>query len=184
MFNKVLVPLDGSELAEVVLPFVEAICSRCEPAEIILFQVLPPLSGHSGSVYRPAGDAFPSSMLPDSAADLETARHPIYRDQVLAAARAEVETALARASARLCKASADVRVEMSFGRPAEEIVDYAERERVDLIIMSTHGLSGLTRWILGSVVDKVLNATSVPVLLIRPPRPVGYPFPPQPEIEI
>jgi nucleotide-binding universal stress UspA family protein len=123
-------------------------------------------------------------MLPDSAADLEAARHPIYRDQVLAAARAGVEADLARVSARLCDAGASVRVEMAFGRAAEEIVDYAEREGVDLIIMSTHGLSGLTRLILGSVFDKVLNATTLPILLIRPPRREGYPFPPAPVIEI
>jgi nucleotide-binding universal stress UspA family protein len=184
MFAKVLVPLDGSDLAEAVLPYVEAICSRCEPAEIILFQVLPPPSGRSGFAARPTSDDFPTARMPDSAADLETARHPIYRSQVLAAARAEVETSLARASRRMCDAGRSVRVDMAFGRPADEIVDYAEREGVELIVMSTHGRSGLTRWILGSVADKVLHATHLPVLLVRPPGLTGGPVSPQSEIEI
>jgi nucleotide-binding universal stress UspA family protein len=184
MFAKVLVPLDGSDLAEAVLPYVEAICSRCEPTEIVLFQVLPPPSGRSGFVARPTREDFPTARVPESPSDLTAARHPIYRDQVLAAARAEVETALARASRRLCDSGRLVSVEMAFGRPAEEIVDYAERAGVELIVMSTHGRSGLSRWIMGSVADKVLHGTHLPILLVRPPGLTGIPFPPQPEIEI
>jgi nucleotide-binding universal stress UspA family protein len=184
MFSKVLVPLDGSELAEAVLPYVQAICSRCEPAEIVLFQVLPPPSGQSGFAARPASDDFPSARLPDSAADMETARHPIYRDQVMAAARAEVEECLARAAETLCDAGASVRVDMAFGRPAEEIVDYAEREGIELIVMSTHGGSGLTRWILGSVADKVLHASHLPILLVHPLAVAGTASLPRMDLEL
>jgi len=184
MFSKVLVPLDGSEVAEAVLPYVEAICSRCEPTQIILFQVVPPPGGKASSVFRPAGEDFPTTRVPDQADDLDAARHPVYRDQIMSVARAEVEAALARAARRLCDGGRSVSVEMAFGRPADEIVDYAEREGVDLIVMSTHGHSGLTRWILGSVADKVLHATHLPILLVRPEGLTGIPFPPQTEIEI
>jgi nucleotide-binding universal stress UspA family protein len=176
--------LDGSELAEAVLPYVEELCHRCEPVEVILLQVLPPPSGRAGATFRPAGEDFPTTRLPDSPADLETARHPIYRGQVMAAARAEVEVALARATQRLCAGGLPLRIEVAFGRPADEIIDYAEREGVDLIVMSTHGRSGLTRWILGSVADKVLRGSHLPILLVRPPGLTGIPFPPQPEIEL
>jgi nucleotide-binding universal stress UspA family protein len=55
---------------------------------------------------------------------------------------------------------------------------------MDLIAMSTHGRSGLTRWILGSVADRVSRGTRLPVLLVRPPGLAEDPFPPQPEIEL
>jgi nucleotide-binding universal stress UspA family protein len=53
------------------------------------------------------------------------------------------------------------------GRVAETIIDYANRHSVDLIIMATHGRSGLSRWAYGSVADKVLRGADVPVLLVR-----------------
>jgi len=184
MLSKILVPLDGSELAEAVLPYVEEICRRCEPIEIVLFQVVPLPSARPGAFFRSPSDDLATTRLPESAADLETAQHPIYREQILAGARAEVEAALARATQRLCEDGLAARVEMAFGRPAEEIIDFAEREGMDLIVMSTHGRSGLSRWILGSVADKVLHGTHLPILLVRPPGLTGIPFPPQTELEL
>ena len=54
----------------------------------------------------------------------------------------------------------------AIGLPAEAIVDEASREGVDLIVMATHGASGLRRWAVGSVADKVLHATSTPLVLV------------------
>ena len=53
------------------------------------------------------------------------------------------------------------------GHAAEVLVDEAERREVDLIVMATHGYSGLRRWALGSVADKVLHATTTPLILVR-----------------
>lgn len=184
MLRKILVPLDGSELAESVLPYVEEICHRCEPVEVILLQVVPPPAGRSGTVYRALDDDFPTVRLPDSEADVATARHPIYREQELASARADVEASLERAIKRLCEGEAITRVAVVFGRPAEGIVDYAQREGVDLIAMSTHGRSGLSRWLFGSVADKVLHGTHIPILLVRPSEMAGLVFPPQGELEL
>jgi len=55
----------------------------------------------------------------------------------------------------------------AIGLPAEAIVDEAAREGVDLIVMATHGASGLRRWAVGSVADKVLHATSTPLVLVH-----------------
>jgi nucleotide-binding universal stress UspA family protein len=184
MLQKILVPLDGSELAEAVLPYVEEICQRCEPIEVILFQVVPPPPGRSGAVFRAMDEGFPTIKLPDSASDIETRQHPIYRDQELASLRGEVEASLARATERMCEGGVNTRVQMAFGRPAEMIVDFAEREQVDLIAMCTHGRSGLTRWIFGSVADKVLHGTHLPILLVRPEGMSNMTSPPQPEIEL
>ena len=183
MLQKILIPLDGSELAEAAIPYVREISRRCEPLEVVLLQVvrLPP--GRSATVYKHQDTEFPE-LMPDSAADAETARHPIYRDQEIESARAEVEAALTPEAQKLRGDGISVRVAVVFGRPAQEIVAFAEREGIDLIAMSTHGRSGLSRWILGSVADKVLRGTSLPVLLVRPPGVAGPAFPPQPEIEL
>jgi nucleotide-binding universal stress UspA family protein len=163
MFEKVLVPLDGSELAEAVLPFVAELSERCA-AEIILLRVVPvPHDTATAAVYQP------SMSLPGTAEDEVVARHPIYREQEMESARAETVRSLARAKERLSKVAEQVRVEVVFGRPAKRIVDFAEKEKVDLIAMSSHGRTGFGRWVVGSVADRVLRATAVPILLIRPP---------------
>ncbi len=54
-----------------------------------------------------------------------------------------------------------------FGQPADEIIAYAAKSGCDLIVMSTHGRSGIGRWVYGSVADKVLRSSSIPVLLVR-----------------
>jgi nucleotide-binding universal stress UspA family protein len=183
MLQKILVPLDGSELAEAAIPYVKEIGRRCEQLEVVLLQVVRLPQGRSAPVYKRQDAAFPA-MMADSPADLETARYPIYRDQEIESARAEVEAALTPTAQQLRSDDISVRIAVAFGRPAQEIVDFAEREDIDLIAMSTHGRSGLSRWILGSVADKVLRGTQLPVLLVRPPGIVGPLFPPQPEIEI
>lgn len=169
MLQKILVPLDGSDLAKAVLPYVEEICRRCEPVEIILLQVIPLPAGRSGAAFRSATNDFPTERLPDSPADVETAQHPIYRGQEMASAQAEVEAALAPLAQRLCDGGMPARVAVAFGRPADEIVDFVEREGVDLVVMSTHGRSGLSRWVFGSVTEKVLRAVKIPIMLVRPP---------------
>ena len=183
MLQKILVPLDGSELAEAVLPYVEEICQRCDPVEVILLQVVRLPSSRSGGVFRAQADQYTTPM-PASRKDAEIAQHPIYLEQELASARAEVEASLQPVVRRLHDCSIAARVKVAFGRPAYEIVRFAEREGMDLIALSTHGRSGLTRWILGSVADRVSRGTRLPVLLVRPPGLAAAPFAPQPEIEL
>ena len=183
MLQKILIPMDGSELAEAAIPYVKEISRRCQPLEVVLLQVVRLPQGRSASVYKHQDSEFPV-LMPDSAADSEMARYPIYRDQEIESARAEVEAALIPVVQELRSDDISVRMAVAFGRPAQEIVAFAEREEIDLIAMSTHGRSGLSRWILGSVADKVLRGTHLPVLLVRPPGITGPPFPPQPDIEL
>jgi nucleotide-binding universal stress UspA family protein len=183
MLQKILVPLDGSELAEAAIPYVKEISRRCEPLEVVLLQVVRLPQGRSAPAYKRQDTEFPV-LMPDSAAHLEAARYPIYRDQEIESTRAEVEAALTPMAQKLRGDGISVRIAVAFGRPAQEIVDFAEREDIDLIVMSTHGRSGMSRWILGSVADKVLRGTHLPVLLVRPPGIAGPAFPPQPEIEL
>ena len=57
---------------------------------------------------------------------------------------------------------------MLHGKPADEILEYSKKNQIDLIIISTHGSSGIARWAFGSVADKVARHATVPVLLITP----------------
>ena len=84
---------------------------------------------------------------------------------------------MAPAARTLREAGISTQTAIIFGRAAEEIVCFAEEERIDLIVMCTHGRSGMRRWLLGSVADKVLQGTLVPVLMVRPPGIAGWPFP-------
>ena len=183
MFQKILVPLDGSELAEAILPYVEEIGQRCEPAEVVLLRVVRLPSSRSGAVFRPQADQY-TKPTPVTRTDAEIAQHPIYREQELATARAEVEASLQPVVQRLRDAGISVEAKVAFGRPAYQIVRFAEREGMVLIAMSTHGRSGLTRWILGGVADRVSRGTRLPVLLVRPPGLEAAPFPRQAEFEL
>ena len=55
----------------------------------------------------------------------------------------------------------------------EKLIDYAERNDVDLILIATHGRSGVRRWVRGSIADKVLRAANIPVLMVRAPGSEG-----------
>ncbi len=142
MYKKILVPLDGSELAEVVLPHVKEIVAGHGEAKVILLRIVEPL---------PAGTP--------PAVDFEV---------VQKAGVKEAEKYLARIQAKLSKEGLNVEVEVLTGRPAETITDFVRREKVDLIALATHGRSGVSRWVFGSVADRLVRSSSVPILLIRP----------------
>ncbi|HSJ54330.1 MAG TPA: universal stress protein [Anaerolineae bacterium] len=141
--RRILVPLDGSRLAERILPVVSSV-ARALDSELILFQV--PIAYISSSM---TGDWY----LPVQGA-LETAEQDAqaYLDEVAGRLAAE---GLAATTA------------LSVGSVAACIVEYAEAHQVDLIAMCTHGRTGLARWALGSVTDRVLRAGTKPLLLVR-----------------
>ena len=64
--------------------------------------------------------------------------------------------------------SISVRSEVLVGKAADEIVDYANKNPFNLIVMATHGRSGLSRWVYGSVAENVLLGVSSPIFLVRP----------------
>jgi len=169
VLQKILVPLDGSDLALAAIPYVQELAQRCDPVSVTLLQVVRPPSGHTASVFMPIDTDFPGRRAPGSEDDVEAADHPIYRDQEIASARAEAEATMAPAARTLREAGITTEVAVAFGRPAEEIVYLAEETGIDLVVMCTHGRSGVRRWLLGSVADKVLRGTYVPVLMVRPP---------------
>ncbi|MFQ5825887.1 MAG: universal stress protein, partial [Dehalococcoidia bacterium] len=127
MFERILVPLDGSEVAEAVMPYVREL-ARGQGSEVDVVGVSDP----PGALERL----------------LKT-----YLDRIAEGFLAEGTKA---------------RAVILMGRVAEEIIDYAEQNDISLIAMATHGRSGVTRWALGSVADRVLRGGSVPLLMINP----------------
>ena len=72
-------------------------------------------------------------------------------------------------SRRLIKKGVNAKTEVLLGKPAEAITSYAEKNGIDLIIMSSHGRSGISRWASGSVAERVFRSACVPVLMVRAP---------------
>jgi nucleotide-binding universal stress UspA family protein len=139
MYTKVMVPLDGSPLAEVALPYAEELAAKMG-SDIVLLTVLP---SENSEEYK---------------------NHLAYSKKIIDATRLQVEKYRTNSNGNGFKISAATRT----GNPAEGILDFAEKGYPCLIVMATHGRSGISRWSVGSVADKVVRATSrQPLLLIR-----------------
>jgi nucleotide-binding universal stress UspA family protein len=134
MYRKVVVPLDGSELAERALVYVRGL-AIASGAQVELLNVCPRNQSESGRMHR------------------------VYLQRVEQVLRSQLEQA--------GSTQATVDSVALLGDPAEEILKYAERNKADLIAMTTHGRSGVRRWAMGSVADKVARHADVPVWLVR-----------------
>jgi nucleotide-binding universal stress UspA family protein len=145
MYPKVLVPLDGSELAECALPEVIKLGRSGVLAEVILLKVIRIEVIHIPSAYERSIDF--------------TALHKAYHTEAI--------NYLGGVQSRLQAEGLKVSTEILEGRPEEKIVDYAKSHTVDLIVIATHGYTGMKRLMFGSVALQVLHDANVPVLLIR-----------------
>jgi nucleotide-binding universal stress UspA family protein len=147
MYNKIVIPLDGSELAEGVLPHVVEV-TRDRGSHVCLLTV--------AQSTRVSTSVLPDLLSPFDSTQEE--RHHVER---------ELTTYLETIARRLEPTAAEVQVSVRFGRPADEILTFADEVSADLIAMSTHGRSGISRWVLGSVADRVLHGAMCPVLIVR-----------------
>ena len=91
----------------------------------------------------------------------------LFPEQQLESVKAEAREYLDKAYQRLKGKKGEVRVELRVGDIAQEIIKFAEGKKVDLIAISSHGHSGIEKWVFGSTANKVLQASSAPVLLVR-----------------
>lgn len=133
MYKRILVPLDGSKLAELALPYVEELAGVFN-SEVVLIGIFEPGESQYSHMYQ------------------------LYIEKMAEAVRNRIKKVGSRVI---------VRPVVLDGRPAEGIIDYAEKNDVSLIIMVSHGRSGIMSWTLGSVANKVLQRTGTPILLIR-----------------
>jgi len=143
-YKHILVPLDGSELAEVALTDALAL-ARLSLAEVTLLKVVLPIEGI-----------------------IEIGTHDaIYVDEIWQINKKQALEYLESVRDRISNKPFKVHVAVEMGPAAETIIDYARKHPVDLIVMATHGHSGLKRWVYGSVADKVLRGSHLSVLLVR-----------------
>lgn len=140
MFKRILVPLDGSPLSEAILPQVVEL-THALGAEVTLLRV--------GQAH-----AFPGV-------------DPKYLVDEEVRVMQEAEAYLAIVAQRFAQEGMTIRTVVRYGQPAAEIIDHVAFEGIDLVAMSTHGRSGLTRLVMGSVAEEVVRKVRVPVLLLR-----------------
>jgi nucleotide-binding universal stress UspA family protein len=144
MYKRIIVPLDGSELAERALPYAEELAMELG-SEVILLNV----RRQSEDPDHPEHRAYLSKMVATTEQEIKKSPSLPPGEKV------KVDSAIIGASSGLLT------------HPAEEILDYAEANSVGLIIMATHGRTGIKRWALGSTAEKVARASKCPILLIR-----------------
>lgn len=142
--SRILVPLDGSGLAEAAV-HEAAVLAKALGADVILLRVVE------------APDELIQEGLKTIALDEQWAIRKAHALKYLNGVRARPE---------LAEVTVEPAVEM--GRAAETILDFCRTRSIDRIVMTTHGRTGLTRWVFGSVADKVLRAAETTVVLVRP----------------
>lgn len=152
MHERILIPLDGSRVGEAALPYVKELVAKLAPrvkVEITLFQSVSSLTH-----YVIAGEA--SAPVP-------------YTEPEMAQIKKKAEEYLATVGQVLQAKNVVIRNKVSVGKAAEMINKAADELDVDLITMSTHGRSGISRWAFGSVTEKILRSGNRPVLMVRAP---------------
>ena len=154
MYRKVLVPLDGSKLAECVVEHVKSIATGCQVPTVVLLRVVEPISPPSYFALRHEMD--------------EDTTYRDAKETAEAQAKNYLSEMTERLKAGLKAEGTAVENHIAYGLPADEILNYAEQKQVDLIVMSTHGRSGISRWFSGSVSEKVVRQSLIPVLIVTP----------------
>ena len=136
-FQRILIPLDGSDCAENVFPMAEKLATELK-ASIVLLRVA-------------LTHTFPG--VDPTEAELKVVR--------------EAEAYLQKVEDQLKAKGFKVDSHVRYGNDAEEILEHADGKDIDLIAMTTHGRSGVKRFLLGSVAEKVLRYSPKPIFLVR-----------------
>jgi len=152
MYNKIMVPLDGSELAECVLPHVEAITTGCKITNVVFVRVVNPVQ-------------LPASVPSRG----EYGFNEKQRQQLEEQRKQTADAYLKKIVKSTQLEGAVLNYEVLEGNVADSLAQWAEKNGVDLIVIASHGRSGVSRWVMGSVADRVLRSACVPVLMIRAP---------------
>jgi nucleotide-binding universal stress UspA family protein len=180
MYKKVMVPLDGSKLAEVALPHLETIARGCDAREIVLVSVTQRVKGQAAAsgvhenVREHAGeirDDRPPVKASTSAGNVIYSIATPGRQQVpmtLGRMARSAAIYLDEIGAQLEKKGLNATFSVLVGKPAEEIVRYAEEQGADLIVMASRGKSGISQWDTGNIASKVVKTAKMPVLLVKP----------------
>jgi len=145
LISSILLPLDGSETGEAAITRVKELKSRLE-AEVILLEVVP-----EGRHLRTIGGLD----------------YILYPEQELETFKAEAREYLDKVYERLQRGKGELKVEIRSGDVAKEILNFAREKRASLIAISSHGHSGMTKWVFGSTAQKVIQDSPIPVLVVK-----------------
>jgi nucleotide-binding universal stress UspA family protein len=151
MYKKIMVPLDGSELAECVLPHVGAFIQEFKISDVTLIRVEPPEPMYHAEFPMPA----------HIAAERESAVKSLAKDY------------LNQVMNRIEDNGTIFHLEVIIGNVVASLIDYTEQNDIDLILIATHGRSGVSRWVRGSIADRILRSSNIPVLMVRAPGTKG-----------
>lgn len=145
LISRILLPLDGSEAGEAAITRVEGLKARLE-AEVILLEVVP-----EGRHIRTIGGID----------------HILYPEQEMETFKAEAREYLDKVYKRLQRGKGELKVEIRSGEVAKEILNYAKKKEASLIAISSHGHSGMTKWVFGSTAQKIIQDSPMPVLVVK-----------------
>jgi nucleotide-binding universal stress UspA family protein len=149
MYKNILVTLDGSNLAECVFSHVQTVIKGCEQLAVTLLRVVEPIE-------IPYGEGF-------TAISYEVIKKAEDEE------KDEATKYLKKAAQRDELSGAKISTTVLYGKAADMITDYVTKNKIDLIVIATHGRSGISRWVRGSVADRILHSVSVPVLMVQAP---------------
>ena len=155
MFKKIMVPLDGSELAESVLPHVEGFIKSCQVNTIVFIRAL-----------KPDPMTFRKSY---ATIEVDFEKIEAYTKKIEEERRSSAEKYLSQVVNRIKQEGVKCHAEVIFGEVADSLIDYSEANDIDLILIATHGRSGVSRWVRGSIADRILRASQIPVVMVRAP---------------
>jgi nucleotide-binding universal stress UspA family protein len=150
MYDPILLTLDGSKLSEVAVPHAAALAKEFH-ARVVILRVVSPVIGPDDFAYGP---------------------NPYTYQHLMEAEEKASQEYVAQQAAELAAQGIDAEGVTRVGDPAGTVVDFATERGAKLLILATHGRSGLARWVFGSVADRVLRSAPAPVLLVRAGQPV------------
>jgi nucleotide-binding universal stress UspA family protein len=149
MYKRIMVPLDGSQLAECIFPHLETVVKGCKDSpEVIVVRAVEPITVPYG---RQASQFSSLEQIKAFETHQET----------------DAEEYLKKTVAHLTSIGINAKAEIVRGKAAEALSDYANKNNIDLVVIATHGRSGVSRFVWGSVADRLLRSLCVPVLMIR-----------------
>ena len=154
MYKNIMVPLDGSELAECVLPHVDSFITSRQIDTVVFVRVIEPTPARYAEIS--------STTNPHEYDNIQDKIEKIEAERKSAAAGYLNEVVDQRK-----KDGVTFKVDVLVGQVADKLVDYVDANNIDLVLIATHGRSGISRWVRGSIADKVFRSSSAPVLMVR-----------------
>ena len=154
MYKKIMVPLDGSKLAECVLPHVDAFVTGSKAETIIFVRVIEPAPARYSEIS--------STTNPHEYENIRKEVEKIEEERKLSA-----KSYLNEVISRVKQNGINLKAYVLVGPVADKLVDYVEANEIDLVLIATHGRSGISRWVRGSIADRVLRSARAPVLMVR-----------------